>query len=1527
MTMFKRARAKASLLAGVPLLIAAWPGLSQGATCTWTGPSGGDWGTSGDWSCSAVPGAADTATINSGSTVDISTSEAVLTFTNAGTLDINAFLLNLESGGSTTNSGTINVGTSTVTASILDSNNINNTGGAITLSNGSVLNQFGTSITGGTLGTTGTTGKVAASSNSNNFLSGVTLDGTLDLTSTANARERIVNGLTLNGAINVANGGILTFDSNSTSGGAQTIGGTGTINLNDSAARISIEGNGSTTLGANVLIQGQGEIGTAIYGGGTNVLTNNGTITANAGTGTSLILNSPANSGSVTNNGILSASNSSTLVLATVINNAAGQIEAATSGVVQQGGVAINGGTINTSGGGVLQANSSSGNDLNGVTMNGTLDLTTIANARERIINGLTLNGTVNVANGGILTFDSNNTTGGAQSLGGTATINLNDSNAKISIEGNGATTLGSGILIQGQGEIGTAIYGGGTNVLTSNGTITANAGTGTSLTINAPGNSGSFVNNGTLEAQNGGTLVLSTNITNNTGSEIIAGTGSKVIQNGVTLNGILDVAAGSLSAISSSNNVFNAVTLTGNLDLTSVANAREQIFNTLTLNGAVNVANGGILTLNDASTTGNIQSLLGNATVNLNDSGARISIEGNGTTTLGANVLIQGQGEIGTSIYGGGTNTLVNNGTITANAGAGTTLRIDPPANSGSVTNNSILSAVNGSTLALASTINNAGQIDATSAGVVQQLGVSLNGGTINTSGGGVLQANTSGNNYLNGVTLNGTIDLTTVTNSRERIVNGLTLNGAVNVANGGILTFDSANTTGGAQDLGGTATINLNDPAARISIEGNGSTTLGANVLIQGEGQIGIAIYGGGVNVLTNNGTITANAGAGTSLTINPPANSGSVTNNGILSASSSSTLVLASAINNTAAGQIEALAGSVVQQSGVQITGGTLGTTGSGTIDPNTSSNNVLSNVTLAGTLGLGVIGGAREQIINGLTLNGAIDVTNNGILTLNPGVTIGGAGTINLNDSSARISIEGNGTTTLGANVLIQGQGLIGTALYGGGNNALTNNGTITANAAGGTLTIATPANSGTFINNNVLSASGGGILALSSSITNTAAGQIEALAGGVVQQLGVTLAGGTLSSAGSGDLQVNTSSNNFLNNVTLAGTLDLTSIANSRERIVNGLTLNGTINVANGGILTFDGINTTGGSQTIGGTGTISLNDSSISIEGNGSTTLGAGVVIQGQGEIGNALYGGGNNALTNQGSIIGTGGTLTINPPANSGTFTNNGLVQAASSGTVTVNPVLLGTGTLQVTGTGQLNLSSSGVNNTGVLLANGSNAGSLNVGSQNLIVSSDYNNANFGVGNAFNARANVAGAGLIEAGGNAAQAITGADVTNGGTTSATLTIGNVHVGASNYAYQIANTGSSGPSLRGAIQTSVNGASITDSRLSGSGVAASNYNTGGPGSSTTPYDVVFTASGAGALAPLSGQAVNLASNFANIPNQKLNIVLGSGAAAYNLASGSTTPTPVTIGNQRVGGSNSQVLTVANSAPSGAYTEV
>ena len=399
------------------------------------------------------------------------------------------------------------------------------------------------------------------------------------------------------------------------------------------------------------------------------------------------------------------------------------------------------------------------------------------------------------------------------------------------------------------------------------------------------------------------------------------------------------------------------------------------------------------------------------------------------------------------------------------------------------------------------------------------------------------------------------------------------------------------------------------------------------------------------------------------------------------------------------------------------------------------------------------------------------------------------------------------------------------------------------------------------------------------------------------------QNGITLSGGTLASIGTGSFQATNSGSNILSNVTLGGTLDMTTVANSREQIINGIALNGaTINIANGGILSLSSVGTTtptAGIQTISGIGTINLNDAGarLSIEGNGTTTLASGVTVRGQGNIGTPLSVGGTNSLVNNGTILADGGTLAIANPGNSGS--------------------LAGTGTLQTSG-GTLNLTglSSPIAQGNLVMGGAGSA--LTLGTQNLTITSDYTNAQSGSGNAFNARAGVTGSGQILAGGGATQVVAGSNITNGNTNNATLTIGNVHVGANTFNYQVTDSSATGPTLRGAIQTSVNGANLTASSLSGSGVTASNYS-----SSNGPLAVTYTATSAGAQT-LSGQVLNLTSNFANIADQKLNIVLGSVAAAYNLASGSTGA--VVVANQRVGGSNTAALTVANNAPNSTYTE-
>ncbi|MCB1966372.1 MAG: choice-of-anchor D domain-containing protein, partial [Candidatus Accumulibacter sp.] len=359
--------------------------------------------------------------------------------------------------------------------------------------------------------------------------------------------------------------------------------------------------------------------------------------------------------------------------------------------------------------------------------------------------------------------------------------------------------------------------------------------------------------------------------------------------------------------------------------------------------------------------------------------------------------------------------------------------------------------------------------------------------------------------------------------------------------------------------------------------------------------------------------------------------------------------------------------------------------------------------------------------------------------------------------------------------------------------------------------------------------------------------------------------------------------------------------------------------NGTINIASGSVLAPQG------NQTIAGTGSIVFADGSASNRLNveaGNLVIDSGATVRGQtGHIGQQAFAGGAATLTNNGTINADGGgTITVNVTS---ALTNNGTMRA-QNGTLLIQDAVAGTGTLQVDSTGVTNLANTP--NTQGKLVMGAAGSTLNIGTQNLTINSDYTNVAAGSGNSFDRRAGVSGAGLIVAGANAAQAITGAGVSHGATANATLTINNVRVGATTFNYQIANTGSTGPALRGAIQTSVNGANLSDARLSGVGVSAGNYNTGGPGSNTGDLGVTFTAATAGALAALSGQVLNLRSNFENIADQKLNIVVGSGAAAYNPAVGSASPSPLQLANQRVGGSGSAALTVSNTAAAGSFSE-
>ncbi|MBI3369918.1 MAG: S-layer family protein, partial [Burkholderiales bacterium] len=1015
------------------------------ASCTWI-PAAGNWNVAGNWTCApTIPSgpAGDSATIGSGKVVTVNDGRSIFNLTNAGTINIDAATFTLQGGGT-----------------------VNNAGGAINVANGVVLNQLGVPVTGGTLATTGS-GRIVVSNSNANFFNGVALNGTLDLAG-GTGIERVTGGLTLNGGINVNLNSVLSFN------GSQTLGGTGTIVLGDTGGSnraLSMEGDTALTIGSNIVVRGQnGTVGQAYLAGGAQSLVNNGRISADVAGGS--ISLAPSNG--VTNNGVLEAQNGGTLVLnSNVAGGVGGSIVAGTGSTVLQNGVALSG-TINTSGTGNFRAANSNANFLNGVTLNGTLDLAS-GTGIERVTGGLTLNGGINVNLNSVLSF------AGTQNLGGTGTIVLGDtggSNRALSMEGDTALTIGSGVVVRGQnGTIGQAYLAGGAQSLVNNGRISADV-AGGSISL-AP--SGGTTNNGILEAQNGGTLVLNSNVTGTVGSHIDVGTGSLILQNGVSLNGVINTAGGgSFRSANSNSNFLNGVSFNGTLDLAS-GTSIERVTGGLTLNGGVNV------NLNSVLSFAGDQTLGGTGTIVLGNTGASnraLSMEGNTVLTVGSGIVVRGEnGTVGQAYLAGGAQSLVNNGRISADV-AGGSISLAP---SNGALNNGILEAQNGGVLVLNSNVTGGatGSIVAGAGSTVLQNGVTLSG-IINASGTGNFRAANSNSNFLNGVSFNGPLDLASGT-SVERVVNGLTLNGTVNVNLNSVLSFQ------GTQAIGGTGTIVLGDTGVSnraLSMEGDTVLTVGPGVAVRGQnGTVGQAYIAGGTQVLVNNGSILADVLGGL-----VDLSAGTTNNASLLGAAGGGTLRLTGAINQSGAGRIDSADASAVIQNGITITGGLISSSGSGVFVPSNSNANFLSAVTLSGLLDMS--GTGIERVVNGLTLaGGTVKVNANSVFAFNGDQALGGTGEIvlgNTGSSNRALSMGGDTTLTVGSGVLIHGiNGTLGQVYAAGGAQTLINNGTI--NSDGGGLISVVPSTA--LVNNGTLRAQSG-TLNIGQGLTGTGTLQVD-----------------------------------------------------------------------------------------------------------------------------------------------------------------------------------------------------------------------------------------------------------------------------------------------------------------------------------------------------------------------------------------------------------------------------------------------
>ena len=1149
---------------------------------------------------------------------------------------------------------------------------------------------------------------------------------------------------------------------------------------------------------------------------------------------------------------------------------------------------------------GVVTVNS--GQSIGALSNAGSLILDT---GTLRVTGGITGAGTTTIQSGGLLNLEGN------QTVGGNATIVFGSGgNNRIGIDGGSkVVTFAAGTTIRGQsGSIGLGqLVNGSGNSVINQGLISSDSGGTISIVQSG------LTNQAIAEAKGAGSVLsLQAGVTN-TGGTLRATAGGVVRQEGVSVTGgtITTSGGGSYQLSGSGNNFLNGVTLSGGslIDMAQPGSL-ARVTGGMTLNGTVNVNGASLINFEGDQTLSGTGSIVFGSSASNN----RIGVDGGSKTlTVASGVTIRGEnGVIGLGqLVNGSGNSLVNNGTISADVAGGT---IALTGLSGGITNNGTISALNGGTIALQSNLTGGvgSQLVAGAGSVISQQGVTITG-IVNTSGSGNLRASGSGSNYLSGVTLTGTLDLASAT-AVERVANNLVLNGTINVNNNSLLSFE------GDQTLSGNGSIVLGASGNnRIGVDGGSKTlTVASGMTIRGEnGLIGIGqLINGSGNALVNNGTISADVAGGVITLLGL---SGGITNNGTIRALNGGTLQLQSNLNGTPTGQLVAGAGSTILQQGVTITG-VINTSGSGNLQASGSGSNYLSGVTLNGNLDL-ASATATERVVGNLVLNGNIQVNNNSLLNFEGDQTISGNGSIVLGGTggSNRIGVDGGSKTlTVASGITIRGEnGTIGLGqLINGSGNTLVNQGLIRSDS-GGTLSMA----GATFVNQSFAEAVGAGsVLRLDSTVVN-GGGTLHSSNGGVVLQNSVTVNGGTISNNSGGTYRVAGSS--VLDGVTLTSgsNIDM-STAQATGRVINGITLNGTLNLGSSSLLNMEG------DQTLSGNGSIVFGaggNNRVGVDGGSKTlTIASGMTIRGaDGSIGlGQLINGSGNRVVNAGTVNADGGGVITIHGLDLG-ITNNGLLRA-QNGTLNVSTALSGNGTLQVDAAGTMNLQA-GAKTQGVL-AMGATGAALNLNTGNLTLNSDYTNAAAGSGNSFNRRAGVSGAGQIVAGGDVAQVLSGAGVTGGTTSNATLTIGNVRVGANTYNVNIGNSGTNGPVLRGALQTSVNGGNITDTRLGGSGVTAGNYNAGGPGGAGSNQVITFTASSAGALAPLAGQAVNLRSTYENIADQKLNIVLAGGAAAYNAAVGNTTPAPVVVANQRVGGSNSSALTISNTAAAGAFSE-
>jgi hypothetical protein len=1016
-----------------------------------------------------------------------------------------------------------------------------------------------------------------------------------------------------------------------------TLSGPGTLTLGNNANNYIFGSVAANKLTNQSTIQGAGMIGNSQM-----ALSNSGTINANQ---TANSLNIQTSNG-VTNTGTLEATGGANLNLnGDTYTNTGGTILASGTGstVSLNSSVTINGGTLTSSTGGVVQTTGGQISNLSGVTNTGTYAVQN--NGVTKITGTITNNGAMQLNSAG--NFTELEVNAATATLTGTGTLTMGNNTNNLIFGAAGADVLTNKSTIQGSGNIGDNQMG-----LVNSATINANQ--SNPLTIQT---STGTTNTGTLEATSGATLNLVGDTYTNTGGTIRAvGSGSTVnLESGVTIKGgTLTSSGGGIVEVPGGHNItLNGVTSSGTYAIQN--NAVTQVAaGTLTNSGTIQLNSAGNFT--ELEIDGNV-SLTGSGTVTMSNNVNNFIFGSVGTNQLtNVNNTIQGSGNIGDNQMA-----FVNQSLVDANN----------PANALTIqtthgtTNSGTLEATNGATLLLVGDtyINAGGTIKAvgTNSTVTVESGATLNGGTLTTSSGGLIQVPGGQSATFSGLTTSGTL---AVQNNAQALLSGVINNtGTLQVNSSG--NFTELRISGSAT-LSGAGSVALADNVNNFILGNSGGESFTNQQSIVGPG----GNIGDGNLTITNQGTINATLSAhGNCITIQP--GTGGFTNTGTLEATGGGLVILNGAngsFTNTG-GTLQATgsASVITLENNPSITGGTLTTSGGGLIQTPGGQTATLNSLTNSGTLALQ--NNADNFISGTITNNGTYQMNSTGnftelrIVGPNP-VTLQGTGTVTLSDNVNNFIMGNSGGEQFTLKETIQGPG----GNIGNGNLTITNQSTINATASGSGNSITIQPGSGAITNTGTLEATSGG-----SMILNGANGAF-ANAGGTIQATGTgsvislinnpVITGGTLTTTGTGIIQIQGGQSGELINLTNTGTF---AIQNNAVAFLSGTVTNGgAMQLNSGGNFTEIRLI---GNTTLAGSGKLTMsNNANNFIFGNsGSEIFTNANTIQGAGNIGNQ-----NISVVNNGTILANqSNTLFIDTTASG--ITNNGTLSAAAGSLLNV--------------------------------------------------------------------------------------------------------------------------------------------------------------------------------------------------------------------------------------------------------------